>query len=286
MARALVYAHHDRDGVFDPHVAEALRRYRPLMDHVTVVSTSTQQLPVEMRPFVDRFLARDNIGYDFSSWRAGLEALGQPDRFDEIVCANDSVYGPLFNLEPAFTDARVATADLWGMCLSEQGTKRRGRVACPHMQSWWFAMRKPLLASSAFTRFWNSVVPLTTKDDIVDRYEIGLTEHFARAGFQIAGLYDARLAGPVTWWELLPHLSLWHPTLSRRHFRKSRRMPHNPSELVWQRLLDAGVPFVKVGLFLVNHYGLDREHVLAGLEADTPYDVGLIRAHLQRVGRS
>ena len=286
MHRALVYAHHDHDGVFDPHVVEALRRYRPLMDHVTVVSTSAQQLPVEMRPFVDRFLARDNIGYDFSSWRAGLEALGQPDRFDEIVCANDSVYGPLFNLEPAFTDARVATADLWGMCLSEQGTKRRGRVVCPHVQSWWFAMRKPLLASSAFTTFWNSVVPLATKDDIVDRYEIGLTEHFARAGFRIAGLYDAGTAGPITWWELLPHLSLWHPTLSRRHFRKARRVPHNPSELVWQRLLDAGVPFVKVGLFRVNHYGLDREHVLAGLEADTPYDVGLIRAHLQRVGRS
>jgi lipopolysaccharide biosynthesis protein len=63
-------------------------------------------------------------------------------------------------------------------------------------------------------------------------------------------------------------------------------MPHNPSELVWKRLLAAGVPFIKVGLFRVNHYGLDLEHVLAGLEADTPYDVGLIRAHLQRVGRS
>ena len=286
MARAFVYAHHDRDGVFDPHVVEALRRYRPLMDHVTVVSTGAQQLPVEMRPFVDRFLARDNIGYDFSSWRAGLEALGQPDRFDEIVCANDSVYGPLFDLEPAFTDARVATADLWGMCLSEQGTKRRGRMSCPHIQSWWFAMRKPLLASPAFTAFWDSVVPLPRKDDLVDRYEIGLSEHFASAGFRIAGLYDAGTAGPVTWRELLPHLSLWQPARSRRHFRKARRMPHNPSELVWKRLLDAGVPFVKVGLFRVNHYGLDLEHVLAGLEADTPYDVGMIRAHLQRVGWS
>jgi lipopolysaccharide biosynthesis protein len=286
MARALVYAHHDRDGVFDPHVVEALRRYRPLIDHVTVVSTTAQQLPVAMRPVVDRFLARDNIGYDFSSWRAGLEALGQPDRFDEIVCANDSVYGPLFDLEPAFTDARVAASDLWGMCLSEQGTKRRGRVACPHVQSWWFTMRKPLLASRAFSAFWNGVVPLATKDDIVDRYEIGMSEHFARAGFRIASLYDAGRAGPVTWRELRPHLSLWQPTRSRRHIRKARQMPHNPSELVWKRLLAAGVPFIKVGLFRVNHYGLDLEHVLAGLEADTPYDVGLIRAHLQRVGRS
>jgi len=286
MARAFVYAHHDRDGVFDPHVVESLRCYRPLMDHVTVVSTGARQLSVEMRPYVDRFLARDNIGYDFCSWRAGLDALGPLDRFDEVICANDSVYGPLFDLEPAFTDPRVAAADLWGMCLSEQGTKRRGRVSCPHVQSWWFAMRKPLLASPAFTEFWNSVVPLPTKDDIVDRYEIGMSEHFSRAGFRIAGLYDASQGGPVTWRELLPNLSLWHLAGSRRHFRKARRMPHNPSELFWKRLLDAGVPYVKVGLFRVNHYGLNLDHVMAGLEAATPYDVGLIRAHLQRVGRS
>ena len=285
MARALVYAHHDRDGVFDPHVVESLRRYRPLMDHVTLVSTAARQLTDEARPFVDRFIARDNIGYDFCSWRAGLESLAPLDRFDEVVCANDSVYGPLFDLAPAFADSRVAAADLWGMCLSEQGTRRRGRVACPHVQSWWFAMRKRLLTSPAFAEFWNAVAPTATKDDLVDCYEIGLSEHFARSGFRIAGLYDAATAGPVTWRELLPHLSLWHPARSRRHLRKARRTPHNPSELVWKRLLDAGVPFVKVGLFRVNHYGLDLDHVLAGLEAGTPYDVGLIRAHLLRVGR-
>ena len=109
--------------------------------------------------------------------RIGLEALGPPDQFDEIVCANDSVYGPLFALDPAFADALVADADLWGMCLSE---------------------------------------------------------HFARVEFRIAGLYDAGAAGAVTWRELLPHLSLWQPARSRRHFRKARRMPHNPSELVWR----------------------------------------------------
>ena len=146
-------------------------------------------------------------------------------------------------------------------------------------------MRKPLLASPAFAAFWDAVVPLAGKDDVVDRYELGMSEHFVRAGFRIAGLYDATKAGPITWRELLPNLSVWQPARSRRHVRKARRMPHNPSELVWRRLLDAGVPFVKVGLFRVNHYGVDLDRVLDVLDADTPYDTGLIRGHLLRVGR-
>lgn len=285
MVRALVYAHHDPDGVFDPHVVAALESYRPLMDHVTVVSTSAQTLPDCLRSHVDRFLPRDNVGYDFCSWRDGLAALGPLDRYDEIVCANDSVYGPLFDLGPAFGDPRVAAADLWGMCVSEQGTRRRGKASCPHVQSWWFAMRKPLLSSATCAEFWASVEPQATKDDLVDRYEIGWSERVLRGGFRIAGLYDARSAGSITWRELWPHLSLRDWPRSRRHLRKARRTPHNPSELVWRRLLDAGVPFVKVGLFRVNHYGLDRDVVLRGLAAATTYDTNLIRRHLHRVGR-
>ena len=283
MARALVFAHYDRDGLFDPYVVDALRTYRRVMDHVTVVSTSAQHLPAALAPLVDRFIARQNVGYDFCSWRAGLAALEPTEQFDEIICANDSVYGPLFDLAASLSDPRVADADLWGMCLSEQGTKRRGKISCPHIQSWFFGMRRPLIASQAFGDFWRSVVPLANKDDLIDRYEIGMTEHFATAGFRVAALYDARTAGPLSLREMWPHFSLQEPRQSWRYFRKSRRMPHNPSELAFQRLLDAGVPFAKVSLFWVNHYGLNRGRILDEIGLTTPYDSQLIRAHQQRL---
>ena len=61
-------------------------------------------------------------------------------------------------------------------------------------------------------------------------------------------------------------------------------MPHNPSELVWWRLWEAGVPYLKVGLLRVNHYGLDLGRVLADLEQRTGYDLGLVHGHLRRCG--
>ena len=284
MARALVFAHYDRDGLFDPYVIDALHAFRRCMDHVTVVSTSAKHLPAALAPLVDRFIARQNVGYDFCSWRAGLAALEPTEQFDEIICANDSVYGPLFDLAAALSDARVADADLWGMCLSEQGTKRRGKISCPHIQSWFFGMRRPLIASQAFGDFWRSVVPLEHKDDLIDRYELGMTEHFAAAGFRVAALYDARTAGPLSLREMWPHFSLREPRRLLRLLKKSRRPRHNPSELAYKRLLDAGVPFAKVSLFRLNHYGLNLEHVMESLQRETHYDIHLIRDHLERTG--
>ena len=279
-------AHYDPDGVFDAHCVAALREYRKISRHVIVVSTSTPALPSEANHLVDSFVCRENSGYDFGSWRAGIETLADPAAFDEIVCVNDSVYGPLFDLAPVFRDPRIAAADFWGMCLSEQGTKRRGRTSCPHVQSWFFVMRRPLLESAAFADFWRTVEPQACKDDVIDRYELGMTEHFLRAGFRMAALYDARARGIATWAEIRPHVALAEPRRSWRHMKKARRRPHNPSELFPLRLLAAGVPFLKVGLFRVNHYGLSLAAVRTALAGLGTYDVGPIDRHLARLGRS
>jgi len=280
--RAIVFAHFDPHGLFDPHVHHALACYRPLADRLVVVSNAARRLPPTLRPLVDTFLPRANVGYDFAAWRDGLATL-EPGAYDEVLCINDSVYGPLFDLRPALAAPRLAEADLWGMVLSDQNTCRDApRV--PHLQSWFLGMRRPLLESDAWDRFWRSVEPAAGKRETIDRYEIGFSAAMAAAGFRIAGLYDATTAPPVTLAEVWPHLSPRHPRRSWRLLRKSRRLPHNPSELVWWRLWEAGVPYLKVGLLRVNHYGLDLGRVLADLERQTGYDLGLVHGHLRRCG--
>jgi rhamnosyltransferase len=281
-ARAIVFAHYDPSGAFDPLVVAALRSYRPHADRLVLVSASVPRPPAAVAGLVDAFVARPNVGYDFGSWRDGLATL-RPGDFDEILCVNDSVYGPLFDLGPALEHPRTAAADLWGMVLSEQGTRfRPGR--CPHVQSWFFGMRRRLLEAPLFDRFWSSVVPLPSKEEVVDRYELGLSAACRRAGLNVAAIYDAREAAPVSLAELWPHVRLADPRRAWRLVRKGRRNPHNPSELLWRRLLEAGIPFVKASVFRTNHYGLDLGRVTAELARRHPDIVPLIRAHLARCG--
>ena len=263
-------------------VMHAARAYRQLATRLVLVSNGGGRLPRDLAELVDDYLPRPNAGYDFGAWKDGLATLDRGG-FDEVVCVNDSVYGPLFDLAPAFDHPRTAVADLWGMVLSEQPTGR-DRPRVPHVQSWFFAMRRPLLESAWFDNFWSAVEPAPTKREVVERFEIGLSRSAVEAGFRIAGLYDATTASRVALREVMPHISLTAPYRSWRLIRKSRRTPHNPSELVWWRLLEAGVPFVKVGLFRMNHYGIDLDRVLAELGRQTPFDLGLIHGHLARCG--
>ncbi|MFM1904808.1 MAG: hypothetical protein RLZZ440_2708 [Planctomycetota bacterium] len=280
--RAIVFAHFDPHGCFDPHVTHALRAYRSLAERIVLVSNSARTLPPLLRPLVDDFVPRANVGYDFGAWRDGLGRFRAAD-YEEVVCVNDSVYGPLFDLQPALADSRVAAADLWGMVVSDQNPNRRA-ARIRHVQSWFLGMRRPLLESDAWAAFWQEAGWPGSKREIVERFEIGFSARMAAAGFRIAGLYDASTAAPVRIDELWPDLSLRAPARSWRLVRKSRRTPHNPSELVWWRLWQAGIPYLKVGLLRVNYYGVDLRRVLAELGRSTDYPLEFVHGHLARCG--
>jgi lipopolysaccharide biosynthesis protein len=280
-----VLAHFDPDGIVDEYVVDALRRYRTVASTLVVVSTSVARAPASISGIVDRFIPRENIGYDFCSWRAGIDSLGSLDGIDELICVNDSVYGPVRDLAPSLHDARVAHADAWGMCLSVQGTSARGHAPTPHIQSWFVAMRQTVLQSQAFRSFLDAVEPLPTKADVIERYELGLSQRLLDAGFRLAGIHDATSATPMRLPELFPMLSPSSPSRSWRLIRRAHRgaQRHNPAELRPVRLIRDGVPFVKSSVFRVNHYRLNIGYVKRELHALTGYDLGMVERHQARL---
>lgn len=219
--RVALVCHHDPLGRLRNDLLLYLETLRDADFSVVLVSNSGTLRPESLnaaRALCAAVLVRRNLGLDFSAWRDTMEHLALPrPRTQQLLLANDSVYGPLRPLAPLL--ARIGDAPgLWGMTDSRE----RGF----HLQSYFLLAQADVLRSAVWHDFWRGVRPVPSKWLVVGRYEIGLTQRLLRAGFSCKALFGEMEPGSGTG---------ANPTLRR-----------------WQDLLDAGLPFIKRELLRDN----------------------------------
>src|SRR5436190_13279802 len=226
LPRALIMAHYDPDGLVDSHVLYSLAVYRRAFAHITLVSVSAERLPLGHEHLADRFIARDNVGYDFFSWKVGFNALNDKEQFFEVVFANDSVYGPLFDIEHALMAPRVKEADFWGLTSSFETSW--------HIQSFFFAMRHRLLTSKTAQAFWDGIDPLGDKAGTIAKYELPMACVFREQGWTVAAIHEPP---PSHAWSDLVRAGadFRRPLASARYLvRNRRRAAMNPMHFLWR----------------------------------------------------
>jgi len=205
----------------------------------------------------------ENVGLDFSSWRAGLEEIGHGRKCSAVLLANDSVLGPLYDLGPIMKKMRSAKYDIWGMTENCQ--------IKPHVQSYFLHIGPEVLRSGAWEGFWNSIQLFREKKMLVRRYEIGFSSFFRETGFQIGAYvpYDAVIRKKKI------------PGIRRFFFL-------NPSFDYWDVLItDFGFPFIKREIFRKARSGpLGTSKWRAVLEGHTEYPVELISDYLKYLDSS
>jgi lipopolysaccharide biosynthesis protein len=278
-SRCLIYAHWDRDGIIDPHVIHALRGYRSAVERIVFVSTHYTERSPELENLADRVICRENLGFDFGSWQAGLESL-EAATFDEVVCTNSSIYGPLWPIERVFESEAARTADLWGMTISQQRQR--------HLQSYFMGMSRKLLDSPTGRSLWSDIQPFRDKAEVITAYEIRWMDRCLADGFDVRAMFDGRSCPKPAFRERLANMIELNPLSSdaRRYRRAASRANPNPTHMHWKQVLEAGVPFVKVDLFTRNPYGVPLSPVRRWLAAHTSYPLDLIRAHQARSAAS
>jgi O-antigen biosynthesis protein len=202
----LIYVHWDARGQVRPDVLEQLRAYRAHADLAFVsAAPALRDRPGEMaalRKLCDVVLVRQNEGYDFGSWQAGL-AFCKPylRNASRLILTNDSCYGPLNPLDVLFERLAASRADVVGLT---ESTAIRS-----HLQSYFVAYGARLLRSSLFWLFWEQIGIWSSKLDLVMAYEVGWSGVLADAGFTQEALFLAGQHGNVThthWRELLEEL--------------------------------------------------------------------------------
>lgn len=278
MHRCTIFAHYDRDQLIDDHVIYLLKRLREHSAQLIFVSVSaTKEQLSRLETLCDVAISRENIGYDFMSWKLGVNQIGDPSIFDEILFVNDSIYGPLHDLKNLFAKAAQLEGDFWGLTRSAE--------IKPHIQSFFFSFRRRLISNGVFERFWQQVVPLEDKWDIIHRYEIGMTEFIEKNGGVCSQIFDLQTP---TFWQCLGAVRTNGGRADRSYRsnikRYMRNKAVNPMHFYWHSVIKGGVPFLKVELLRDNPCKLPAPKIYDYLN-QTAYDRALIDNHLKRITR-
>ena len=241
--RLAILAHWSSDGALDRsliHLGENLRALDYDVLLVTTAPTSIDSLAQASSSFAFGVVTRRNEGYDFQSWRRGLEVARRRGLgFDRLVMTNGSMHGPISPMDHIV--AKMDAFGTWGM--TESMDFRR------HIQSWWLGFGADSLGHPGFDRYWGRVRPATNKWGTILAHELRWADELS-------------LAGPA-----VPYVSV-----------EQHGCAGNPLFFGWRELIEEfGMPFVKRSLFLQNYDRVDmtgsREFIAANADG---FDVSMI----------
>lgn len=174
-----VFSHFDAGGRILPYVRRYLSELGRCGFELHLVSTSPDLSSVDRRE-VERagvkVHCRENAGLDFASWQWALQHVVPLAEVDWLLLANDSVFGPIFDLAPVFRAQFAANPDFWGITDSYE-------IAW-HLQSYFLCLRGDVARSEAFRRIFAVDFAGLSKRSIIRNGEISLSQSLLRAGFR------------------------------------------------------------------------------------------------------
>ena len=236
-----LFAHWDPHGIIDDHVLHYLRALADQGFAIRLASSSSRLDPASVdraRKVCDQIICRRNVGVDFGSWRDAERSAARLGEFDELLLANDSVFGPLHDLGPTFAQTRIEPATLWGLTDNlENGL---------HLQSYFLVVPGETLRSALFRRFWTAMTPLAHKWSAIHRYEGGLSRKVLASGGTIRAVYPVDQVSELA-------RSLGDGFQHQQDLAEGR--PMNSTLLAWDLLIrDRNFPLIKTDVFKRDLY--------------------------------
>ena len=280
--RAIIFVHYDKHDMVDAYVYTYLKELQQNASHLVFVSTaklSSEEIK-NLSQYCSKIIVRENIGYDFMSYKIGLESFNYKN-YDEVVICNDSVYGPLYPLANVFEDMQNNTCDFWGITDNTDISY--------HLQSYFLVFKKNVIQSDTFKTFWKQVKVLKSKDDIIGKYEIGLTKFLLDSRFSSAVYVNFKATKAQTIQVFLKKLTptkIINKVIAIGYGKdKLKRIGKiNTTHYFWKELLlSEKIPFIKIELLRDNPMQININNVEQVIQEVSDYDTQLINNHLDRM---
>jgi len=200
----------------------------------------------------DAVIVRQNSGYDFGMWADVLRRVPQLSDAQRLIFTNDSVLVIPKLFAPMMDQIRNSESHF--VALTEASEPNY------HTQSYFFVLQHEAIKHPSVQAFWNGVENMKDKRKVIEAYELTFSNVVSESGdLSVEVLFDHKT---MFGGEVGEKLSSWNPT----HF-------------FWDRLLDRGLPFVKLELLRDNPMKINLQTASQQLEM-YGVDVELLRSHV------
>ena len=227
-----IYSFFDTQGIVDRYVPFFLRDLKEnLTDLVIVVNglilIEEKQKLLELTPHI---IVRENRGFDIWGYKTGLDFFGW-DRlanYDEVIVANNTVFGPVFPFREVFAEMDRKDLDFWGLTRHYEHEKDPTDSSplgftTEHIQSYFMAFRRSFIKAPAFQDYWDNLPPLNSYHEAIGKHETWFTHYFAEQGFRWDTFVDSAVLkalnpNPILYYHMRMIRDHRCPIIKRRSF--------------------------------------------------------------------
>ena len=161
---------------------KALSKISDIIFVSTAEDLSSQEIK-SIEPYCKDIIVKKNIGYDFGAWKTGLNHLGTAlDAYESLILCNDSVYGPLFDLDAILTSMK--SYDFWSMTDNYEIEY--------HLQSYFVVYNKTAFTHPVFQAFWENFKIYEDKQTLIEHNEIGFSQDMMQTGLSYHSYYSVK----------------------------------------------------------------------------------------------
>ena len=245
-----IFSHYDKEGKIAEYVIYYLKKLVIFSDivFVTTAENINQNELDKLDNLCIQIIIKRNVGYDFGAWKTGMELSNlKVHLYDNLILANDSVFGPFYDLAPILETAKVY--DVFSMTDSHEHKY--------HLQSYFMIYSRKALNHELFKSFWDSLVIYENKYKLIREFEINYSARLIESNLRVSSFCS----------------------VNKKEVNKNP-LHYNWVELVGKKKL----PFIKIELLRDNPNNVDIGN-WHNIIKKTGYDLSLINKYLNNTGQ-
>jgi len=186
LKKILVVAHFHQAGLLRLDTIDLLQCLASLYDQIILISTNLKEIELnKISPEIEVKI-RENTGYDFYSYREGI------NKILEKISPNEISHLTLMNTSFVCLDVEKFKENYFEFCFRNTGIDAIGLTESTeikhHIQSYLMTFNENIMQNPKFIEWWDNMSPIDERQQVIEQYEIGFSMLLGKLGFKIGAL--------------------------------------------------------------------------------------------------